>query len=71
MIQEESRPTTSITLSMKCMVRNGWREAHAEADLKGHILSERGKDCLDDNLGNSQTCPNGNPLPWHEELADL
>ncbi|RKX73980.1 MAG: dihydrofolate reductase [Spirochaetes bacterium] len=48
-----------------------WHEAHREACLLEHGISEKVMDRLYTTLGNPKTCPHGNPIPVDDVLPPL
>lgn len=48
-----------------------WHEAHQEACLLEHGISEKVIDKLYETLGKPQTCPHGNPIPVNDILPPI
>ncbi|MDP3880551.1 MAG: metal-dependent transcriptional regulator [Dehalococcoidales bacterium] len=48
-----------------------WHEAHGEACLLEHGISEKVMDRLYDALGKPKTCPHGNPIPADNVLPPI
>lgn len=46
-----------------------WSKLHEEAHNLEHAISSMTETALNEQLGNPQTCPHGNPLPGYEKLV--
>jgi DtxR family transcriptional regulator, Mn-dependent transcriptional regulator len=51
------------------MLHVPWSRVHAEAHQLEHSISNEIEDQMRANLDDPQTCPHGNPLPGHEQIA--
>ncbi len=70
--RESARTVVQRHMLMEWMMVNRlpWSKLHQEAHNLEHAISKEAEAALLEELGHPATCPHGNPLPGHEDVAE-